>query len=169
MPQLKPVRGRYIFQQPACEEYHAAYGDGTDSLWRSFDVINLTHNHRQGAEKDFADLLNRVRTGEQTEDDLETLKSRVRQEGDPELVDCVRVNATVKETVQHNDEKLDKLPGKLYNIKSVNFTKTQTNFKPPVDKAGRIGDTQFQYVLSLKVGSRVMLIHNIGIILKISL
>ena len=157
------MRGRYIFEQPSCPEYHDAYGDGTDSLWRSFDVINLTHNHRQGAEKDFANLLNRVRTGEQTEEDLETLRGRVRQEGDPELADCVRISATVKEVVAYNEEKLNKLPEKLYNIKSINFSKTQTNFKPPIDKVGRIGDTQFQYILSLKVGSRVMLIYNIGI------
>lgn len=138
-------------------------------MWRSFDVVNLSHNHRQGENKDFADLLNRVRTGEQSEEDLETLGSRVRQEGDPELADCVRINATVKEVVAYNEEKLDTLPGKLYNIMSINFTKTQTNYKPPIDKAGRIGDTQFQYILSLKVGSRVMLIYNIGIYLVFSL
>ena len=39
--QLKPVRGSYIFDAPNCKDYKLAYGDGTESLWRSFEVINL--------------------------------------------------------------------------------------------------------------------------------
>ena len=93
--QLKPVRGRYIHEQPSCPEYHEAYGDGSDSLWASFSVINLTKNHRQGSDRKFADILNRVRVGEQTEEDLKTLRTRVRQEGDPELSDCTWITSTV--------------------------------------------------------------------------
>ena len=50
--QLKPVRGSYIFAAPNCKDYKVAYGDGTDSLWRSFNVINLEENHRQGKEQE---------------------------------------------------------------------------------------------------------------------
>ena len=160
--QLKPVRGRYIHEQPSCPEYHEAYGDGSDSLWASFSVINLTKNHRQGSEQKFADILNRVRVGKQTTEDMNILRERVRQEGDPELSDCTRINATVKETNSYNEKKLGELPNKLYNIKATNFSGTQANFMPPIDKAGRIGDTQFLDCLSLKVGARVMLIYNIG-------
>ena len=100
--------------------------------------------------------------GEQTEEDLKILRDRVRQEGDPEISDCVRITSTVKEANSYNEKKLGELPNKLYNIKATNFSGTQANFKPPIDKAGRIGETQFMDVLSLKVGARVMLIYNIG-------
>ena len=64
--QLKPVMGSYIFAAPKCPDYKLAYGDGSGSLWRSFDVFNLEENHRQGKDKDYADLLNRMRLGLQT-------------------------------------------------------------------------------------------------------
>ena len=48
-----------------------------NSLWHKFDVIELTENHRQGEDKVYADMLNRIRFGEQTDRDLEQLKTRV--------------------------------------------------------------------------------------------
>ena len=33
------------------------------SLWKMFTVINLEENHKQGEDKAYADLLNRVREG----------------------------------------------------------------------------------------------------------
>ena len=55
--QLKPIRGSYVFDEPNCLDYKLAYGDGSDSLWRRFDVINLEENHRQGNDKVYADML----------------------------------------------------------------------------------------------------------------
>ena len=78
--QLKPARGRYIFECPSSTEYSEAFGDGTDSLWSCFEVINLTHNHRQDSDKEFANILNRIRLGEQTSEDIELLSTRVRPE-----------------------------------------------------------------------------------------
>ena len=68
--QLKPVLGGYIFAAPNCPDYKLAYGDGTGSLWRSFKVINLEENHRQGKDKEHADILNRIRMGRQTQQDI---------------------------------------------------------------------------------------------------
>ena len=161
--QLKPVRGRYIFQQPSATEYHEAYGDGTDSLWSTFQSVNLTHNHRQGEDHVFADLLNRIREGKQTHDDLEVLKERVCYQADANLLNCVRICATVSEACEYNENQTSKLEGKLYELKANNFCQNRKNFSPPVDKAGRIASTQFMDVLRLKVGSRVMLIFNLGI------
>ena len=83
--QLKPVRGSYIFDEPNCPDYKLAYGDGSDSLWRSFEVINLEENHRQGKDKIYADMLNRIRINKQTKEDLDILKTRVRPKGHPDL------------------------------------------------------------------------------------
>ena len=73
--QLKPVKGRFSFEQPSCEDYHLAYQ--LESLWKSFQVINLTENHRQGKDKTYADILNRVKVGEQTQEDIELLRTQV--------------------------------------------------------------------------------------------
>ena len=86
--QLKPVKGSYIFSAPNNKDYKLAYGDGTDSLWRSFKVINLENNHRQGKDKHYADMLNRIRLGNKTKEDMDVLKSRVRSKGHPDLKDA---------------------------------------------------------------------------------
>ena len=40
--QLKNVLGRSVFNKPISPEYHLAFGDGSESLWRSLIVVNLT-------------------------------------------------------------------------------------------------------------------------------
>ena len=41
-------------------------------------MIVLEKNHRQGEDKIYADMLNRIRVGEETEKDMEELEARVR-------------------------------------------------------------------------------------------
>ena len=77
--------GRFIFDKPNSEEYKLAYGDGSESLWRSFNVIMLTENHRQGNDKTYGDLLNRIRIGDQTNEDMDLLRTRIRPKNYPDL------------------------------------------------------------------------------------
>ena len=110
--QLKPVRGRYKFQQPSCPEYHQSFGDGTNTLWNSFQAITLTHNHRQGSDKTYAEMLNRIRVDEQTNEDLNILRERVREEGHPDLNSAsIRICSTVAEVVDCNVAKMTELAG----------------------------------------------------------
>ena len=81
--QLKPVMGRYIFQEPLCADYLLCHT--IDPLWLKFQVLLLTHNHRQGEDRKYAEILNRLRTGDQTEEDNNILQQRVRAEGDKDL------------------------------------------------------------------------------------
>ena len=76
--QLAPCMGRYVFQEPANPEFQITHR--LDSRWRMFSSVLLEKNHRQGKDKDYGDLLNRIRVGEQTEEDMEMLESRVRDE-----------------------------------------------------------------------------------------
>ena len=101
--QLKPVRGSYIFAAPNCQDYELAYGDGTDCLWKSFKVINLEENHRQGKDKSYADILNRIRMGKQTHEDLEILKSRVRPKGHQDLKGALFISAKVIPVAKFNE------------------------------------------------------------------
>merc|ERR1712016_416057 len=70
-----PPKARYVFQEPNNKEH--ALSHSLRNLWRLFSVINLEENHRQGEDKVNGDLLNRVRTGDQTEDDVALLQTRI--------------------------------------------------------------------------------------------
>ena len=161
--QLRPVKGRFVFDKPVCVDYHLAYGDGTESLWRSFEVVNLTENHRQGNDKTYADLLNRVRVGEQTEGDMKLLKSRVRNRFHEDVKDALFMACKKDAVNEHNEKCLNKLSGKLYSMEAKHLSKLNKNFKPYVRKDGSVSDTQFLDVLKLKIGARVMLIFNIDV------
>ena len=89
--QLKPVKGRFSFDKPSCEDYHLAYGNGSNTLWRSFQVINLTENRRQGNDKTYADMLNRIRVGDQTREDMDLLRKRLRPKNHPDLKNALYI------------------------------------------------------------------------------
>ena len=141
-----------------------AYGDGTNSLWRRFKVINLEKNHRQGKDKEYADLLNRVRVGKHTAEDIELLKTRIRKKGHPDLNKALFITAQVNPAAEYNEKMVNRLPGKLYVSKAVHMQAMSKKFEPMLKtKSGRIGDTMFVNILNLKIGARVMVIHNIDV------
>ena len=74
LQQLGPVKGRYVFDKPIQEQYLATFL--SDPLWEKFKCISLTINHRQGEDRPYAEMLNRIRVGEQSVDDVLTLASR---------------------------------------------------------------------------------------------
>ena len=69
MMQLKPVMGRYICEEPINMDFRMTYK--IQSRWNMFNSLILELNHRQGEDKPYADLLNRIRVGTQTQDDLD--------------------------------------------------------------------------------------------------
>lgn len=70
--QLKPVFDGWIF-----ENLQDGYGPLATNLWTElFQVFELKEIMRQKEDKDFAQLLNRLREGLQTEHDMEQLKTR---------------------------------------------------------------------------------------------
>ena len=81
--QLQPVCGRYIFERPQNSAYHLTFE--LDSLWQKFRVLNLELNHRQGKDKVYADMLNRVREAKHTKEDIDKLKEQVRPYGHIDL------------------------------------------------------------------------------------
>ena len=164
--QLKPVMGNYIFEEPRHEDYvqtHLA-----NPRWKMFECLVLEKNHRQGKDKTYADLLNRVRVGEHTEDDLKILRERVRPHNHKDIADadlfiggkrrqCAEIN---KNYVFHQ------LKGSsIKKLEAITFHQTRKNFKPKLnDKDGTIGSTSFKNKLFLKKGAKIMIIHNIDTI-----
>ena len=62
--QLAPIQGQYIFDEPQNDHFGPFYE--VDSLWHSFEVIDLKENHRQGAALTFSKVLNKMRKGRNT-------------------------------------------------------------------------------------------------------
>ena len=69
--QLKPVQGRYIWCQPMNLQYVQSYL--VKPHWECFNVISLVENHRQHGDAEYANILNRIRLGEHTQEDLDAL------------------------------------------------------------------------------------------------
>ena len=59
MMQLKPCLGRYIFEEPQNEDFKTTHR--LAPRWQMFSSVLLEKNHRQGKDKEYADLLNRIR------------------------------------------------------------------------------------------------------------
>ena len=161
--QLAPTIGRYVFQEPANPEFHITHR--LDSRWEMFASVLLEKNHRQGKDKQYADLLNRIRVGVQTEEDLELLSTRVRKEGHKDLKKVqIHIGCKRKDVAERNEKYIMKLSGEPAILRAKHHTPTQKNFKPFIsNKDGVVGSTQFMSHLILKPKAKVMIIHNIDV------
>ena len=164
--QLRPCQARYIFQEPVCEDYKLAFHSGTH--WQAFKVLNLVENHRQDSDRSYAEILNRIRIGHVSKEDLEVLRTRVRAPGHPDFNGAMYLSCKNFEVNKLNDEGLNKLKTPLVTAEAVNMHPTIKNFKPHVNKKGNIGteknETPFRQTLHMKIGARIMLSYNIDVI-----
>ena len=163
MLQLRPVCGKYIFEGPQNSSFKLTHD--LESRWERMQVLNLEINHRQGKFREYAEILNRIRVGKQTPEDIEKLNTVVRTKDHPDLqnvdlfivckkVDCARIN----------ENYLDKQSGEEIFIKARHHLQTQKNYKPLIcQKEGTIGNSSFMDNLRVKLGCKVILIHNIDI------
>ena len=77
-----------------------------------FSVLNLEVNHRQGEDKTYAEMLNRIRVGKMTEDDIAKLKKRVRPKNHQDLKEVnLYIVPTRAECTRFNKEYLKSLDG----------------------------------------------------------
>ena len=73
--QLRPVLGSYPWEEPKNEKYRRVHQ--IEPIWNKFLPVILRTNHRQGSDREFSEILNRIRVGEQEESDFDVLSSRV--------------------------------------------------------------------------------------------
>ena len=116
----------------------------------------MEENHRQGDDKTYADLLNRVRTGDHTEEDIHQLEKRVRVRNHPDLkeADALYLFGKNKPVNELNKKRISKLDGKELTINAKCFQDCMKDFKPPISKNGDISNTPFQAQLVVKVGAK---------------
>ena len=124
--QLQPVAGKFIFDLPQSSAYYL-----THSLmprWKMLRVMNLELNHRQGNDKQYGDILNRLREGKQTIEDMEKLETRVRPVGHPDLKDVsLYIVCTKRVCSKMNREYLDSLSREEMKVDAIHHHKTQKN------------------------------------------
>ena len=159
--QIPPVKSPYIFAEPQNKDYKADYD--MEPLWWKFDSIRLETNHRQGRNKVWADLLNRMSVGELTEDDLKLLQTRVFPENSPEIpAEAFNVRCTNKEVSRINEEKLNANPNEEVILEAIHVQPTKGNYKPKLND-GKVGNTALVDCLKLKIGCEVMLNYNLDV------
>ena len=149
--QLPPPMAAQIFEVPKGDkfrEYHKM-----NPLWSLFDPVELKFNHRQGSDKEFGDMLNRIRVKQYTEDDLKMLASR-RCDKRPEGAMCVY--GKNKPCTYTNEEELQKLPGKVELFSAVHLGRKKGSITNNI-----IHRTGFLDKLQLKIGARIMLVNNV--------
>merc|ERR1712030_109925 len=94
--------GRYIWSQPMNIEYLQAYL--LQPHWHSFSIISLEENHRQQGDSLYADILNRIRVGSHTNEDISKLKERVCSEGHRDLDGALVIASTHNMINKYNDK-----------------------------------------------------------------
>ena len=93
-----------------------------------------------------ADMLNRIRIGKETEEDIELLKTRIRKQNDPEIMnekDAIYIFGTNNKVNQMNKKRLNMLKAETMVIQAICLHKTIKDFKPSLDNAGNINNTPF--------------------------
>ena len=157
--QLKPIKGDYIFEKPKYGHLKDVYE--VFNIWEQFQCIVLEENHRQGDDKEYAQLLGRIRFKELDEslslEDLELLKSRCIQPKDEDKT--MQIFGKNEHVNMVNENRLVRLQSKLYTIEAKHDPPTR---KVNITSAGTIEETGFLQTLRLKTGARVMVIHNIN-------
>ena len=121
--QLPPV-GHFQIYTPQSDPLAALYG----SLWkRHVKMIELTQIMRQKNDIQFADALNRLRTEDQTEKDIELIKTRnVDNLGVPAHPEALHMYALNKDVHAHDEKMLNILCEQIITIKSID-SKTDQN------------------------------------------
>ena len=79
------------------------------NLWLNCEVVVLKTNFRQGEQSTWKDLLNRVRIGQPTEEDIKTLESRTHNLlTQTEYDNAIHIFFTNLEVLKHNTYRVSK-------------------------------------------------------------
>ena len=160
--QIAPVKGTAIYCAPRDQRLKLCHA--VEDLWKQFIVINLQTNHRQGNDNEYANLLNRIRVGQQTKEDIAKLKTRVFKKGDKSIPrNALYISGTNEEVNKINSSRLSQLEGKKETITALVYSDTKGEFKPSLDKKGDVNGTTLNYILNIKKGCRVMLTYNLDV------
>ena len=157
--QIKPVKAPYIFQEPKNEQNKALY-NSKYNLWKSCENVELIINKRQGVSP-WTDTLNRIRFGEQTEDDVAMLEERCTSKFERNFDDAFHISFTNDAVNDHNNKILEDLDGititmqaKIGGVPEGKVAKVEHGF---------VEGTRLLEFLNLKTGAKVIHVFNTDI------
>ena len=141
--QLPPIMGRNVYEEPLSDEFLLTHR--INPRWKMFQSILLEKNHRQGSDKSYADLLNRLRVKNYTDEDLKILQSRVRTPKHADLLDAgLYITALRTAADKINEKYIAKLTGKQLRLKAVHHHPINSDYKPYINKKDKtVGETGF--------------------------
>ena len=157
--QLPPIREKPVFENYKNDGYNLCHP------WHVFKMIELIEVMRQNDDKEFTDLLNRIRTASQSQDDIKCLQSKSVSSDDNYPTNALHIWAENKPVDEHNTKHLQNLPAPLFVLKTVYQYPAHVS-KQDIDKVlakGRSETGGLDSVVFMKEGVRVMLTTNIDI------
>ncbi len=185
--QLAPVKSSYCFEKLSRLEIKMSFGGAiaAHDLFANFQYSELCENMRQKKDPTFGALLDRIRLGSPTDEDIDYLKKRAltteeltsvdsRAEvfnellrGDPQAV-CLM--PLVKMVDQFNEAMLKKQNIQVTEVQAVDFTRSERYQKKKGQKLSKktvekkVSETAgLEHVLKVGPGARVMLKRNIDV------
>ena len=161
--QLRPVLGRFAWELPVGAQFQMAHQ--IQSVWSSFQPVLLRKNHRQNEDLKFSEVLNRIRIGEFTQEDINYLKIRVVLRNDPKIpADRMYIFARNIDVNEMNEQILMKMPGEEFVVEAEIHHKTTSEFEPKIMNTGYIVNTSLMKTLKFKLNSKVILTYNINVV-----
>ena len=158
--QLEPIRSKPVFEN---------YKDDTLNIchpWHVFQMIELRKVMRQKDDKRFTDLLNRLRVGSQTDEDIQLIQSRSINSSDPNYPhDVLHIWAENNPVNQYNNMRLQEINKPLFYLRATDQYPANVSEQEIENLLGRqrseTGGLDFE--ISVKETARVMLTTNIDI------
>ena len=158
--QLPPVMGARVYHEG--ENMLAK----VLKLWQNFKLGELSEIMRQRGDTVFIDLLNNVRLGKLTDQDVAILQSRFITEDNPNYPhNALHLFAENVLVLEHNEKKLNELNGQEFIINAIDQIPRDVPARLINDALDRKqSDTGgLARILKLKVGAKIMITTNIDI------
>ena len=161
--QLPPVKQLGVFMHTRKGTYKAFNG----SLWQElFKLHELVEIVRQSSDPEFAQMLNRIREGEQTDDDLKQLKDLEHTDTSSWPNEFVKLYLSNYLAGQENEECIAKLNSEIFTIQAKDSARDLETGTYNVSIPAYTGLNQtgnLPAVLKVCVGARFMLTDNISV------
>ncbi|XP_070191701.1 uncharacterized protein [Littorina saxatilis] len=161
--QLRPVMDRWVFQ-PSRGPYEAL----APIVWQElFQMFELTQVMRQKDDKTFAEALNRIREGSHTKEDASLIKSRVVKSSIPD--NMLHLFTSRRLVTEQNTRSLALLQSTEILLEAKDSVMGDISVALKTELLHKARDMTVQQTqsltshLTLKVGGRFMLVHNVDI------
>ena len=159
---LPPVTQKSVFMRPS----KGSYRSFNEWLWEKFQLHALVEIVRQSSDPDFAQLLNRVREGQQTNNDVIQIKTLANTDTATCSDEFVKVYLNNYLAGQKNEDCISKLDFEVIVIKAQDSNKYIETNTCSISIPEYVGLSQISNLpakLKLSVGVRVMLTDDLTV------